>query len=265
MELMDRTYVVTGAASGIGAATARYCRALGGRVIACDLHGADVVADLTSAEGRAALVEGVTRLSEGRIDAIVANAGGGPPETSISLNFFGAVATLEGLRPLLKTSSAPRAVAVSSVAALQSPISTLVEACLKMDEAAAIAAARDRERSGKAKSSRRECAAGRCASGFESLRHRQICPAALVPKSGGQTRVGRRRDSAECDWARFFRHAGRRPRPVGSQLARCDGAARAVARSLPRPSRRSCGRASLVRERGELPDDGADSLYRRRH
>ena len=143
MELMDRTYVVTGAASGIGAATARYCRARGGRVIACDLHGADVVADLTSAEGRAALVEGVTRLSEGRIDAIVANAGGGPPETSISLNFFGAVATLEGLRPLLKTSSAPRAVAVSSVAALQSPISTLVEACLKIDEAAAIAAARD--------------------------------------------------------------------------------------------------------------------------
>jgi hypothetical protein len=51
---------------------------------------------LTTAKGRAALVGGVTRLSEGRIDAIVANAGGGPPETSVSLNFFGAVATLEG-------------------------------------------------------------------------------------------------------------------------------------------------------------------------
>jgi NAD(P)-dependent dehydrogenase (short-subunit alcohol dehydrogenase family) len=139
---MDRTYVVTGAASGIGAATARYCRERG-RVIACDLHDADVIADLTTAEGRAALVDGVTRLSEGRIDAIVANAGGGPPETSLSLNFFGAVATLEGLRPLLKASSAPRAVAVSSVAALHSPISTLAEACLNMDEAAAVAAARD--------------------------------------------------------------------------------------------------------------------------
>lgn len=92
-EPMDRTYVVTGAASGIGAATARYCRGRGGRVIACDLHGADVVADLTTVEARAALVDGVTRLSEGRIDAIVANAGGGPPETSLSLNFFGAVAT----------------------------------------------------------------------------------------------------------------------------------------------------------------------------
>ncbi|MBV9874081.1 MAG: SDR family oxidoreductase [Verrucomicrobia bacterium] len=135
--------MITGAASGIGAATARYCRDRGDRVIACDLHDADVIADLTTTKGRAVLVDEVARLSEGRIDAIVANAGGGPPETSVSLNFFGAVSTLEGLRPLLKTSSAPRAVAVSSVAALQSPISALVEACLKMDEAAAVATARD--------------------------------------------------------------------------------------------------------------------------
>ena len=138
---MDRITVVTGAASGIGAATARYLRERGGRVIACDLHHADVVADLTNAEGRAALIDGVTRLSGGRIHAIIANAGGGPPETSLSLNFFGAVATLEGLRPLLEASAAPRAVAVSSVASLRRPPPALVEACLRMDEPAAIAAA----------------------------------------------------------------------------------------------------------------------------
>jgi NAD(P)-dependent dehydrogenase (short-subunit alcohol dehydrogenase family) len=146
---MRRTYVVTGAASGIGAATKRYVRERGGRVITCDLRNADVIADLTTSEGRAALVDGVTRLSEGHIDAIVANAGGGPPETSPSLNFFGAVATLEGLRPLLDTSPAPRAVAVSSVAALRPPIPALIEACLNMDEAAATAAARDRTAAGK--------------------------------------------------------------------------------------------------------------------
>jgi NAD(P)-dependent dehydrogenase (short-subunit alcohol dehydrogenase family) len=139
---VDRTYVVTGAASGIGAATARCLRERAGRVIACDLHHADVIADLTTVEGRAALVDGVTRLSGGRIDAIVANAGGGPPETSLSLNFFGAVATLEGLRPLLAASAAPRAVAVSSVASLRQPYPQLVEACLGMDEPAAIAAAK---------------------------------------------------------------------------------------------------------------------------
>ena len=131
---MDRTYVVTGAASGIGAATAAYLRERGDRVIACDLHNADVIADLATIEGRAALVEGVKRISGGRIDAIVANAGGGPPQTSLSLNFFGAVATLEGLRPLLAESPAPRAVAVSSIASFSPVEPAIVEACLALDE-----------------------------------------------------------------------------------------------------------------------------------
>lgn len=139
---MDRTTVVTGAASGIGAATVRYLRERGGNVIACDLHHADVIANLATAEGRSALIEGVSRLSGGAIDAIIANAGGGPPETSIQLNFFGAVATLEGLRPLLANSPAPRAVAVSSVASLRPHNTSIFEACLRLDEPAALAAAR---------------------------------------------------------------------------------------------------------------------------
>jgi len=146
---MDRTYVVTGAASGIGAATAHFLRQRGGRVIACDRHDADVVADLTNSEGRAALVAGVTHLSGGRIDAIVANAGGGPPETMLALNFFGAVATLEGLRPLLDGSTAPRAVMVSSTSSLGPTDPGLVEACLASNEGAAIAAAKLMLASGK--------------------------------------------------------------------------------------------------------------------
>ena len=51
-----RTYAVTGAASGIGAAIVRSLRERGGRVIACDLGDADVVGDLTTGEGRSALV-----------------------------------------------------------------------------------------------------------------------------------------------------------------------------------------------------------------
>ncbi|MEZ5313887.1 MAG: SDR family NAD(P)-dependent oxidoreductase [Thermoanaerobaculia bacterium] len=139
---MQRIVVVTGAASGIGAATASHLRELGIRVIGADLRDADVVADLTTAAGRAALVEGVGRLSDGRIDGIVANAGGGPVETSVQLNYFGAVATVEGLRPFLRLSPDPRAVAVSSIGSLFAFREDLVEACLSGDEERAIAIAR---------------------------------------------------------------------------------------------------------------------------
>jgi len=138
---MDRTYAVTGSASGIGAATTAQLRARGARVITCDLREADVRGDLATESGRAALVDGVARACGGRLDGIVANAGGGPPETMLSLNFFGAVATAEGLRPFLETSAAPRAVVISSVASLGPVDPPLVEACLRGDEAAAVAAA----------------------------------------------------------------------------------------------------------------------------
>jgi len=82
-------------------------------------------------------VEGVTRLTGGRIDAIVANAGGGPAETMLALNFFGAVATLEGLRPLLASSSAPRAAMVSSISSLSPSAPALVDSCLAQDETTA--------------------------------------------------------------------------------------------------------------------------------
>jgi len=139
----DRTYAVTGAASGIGAATAQRLREGGARVIACDLHDADVIADLTTADGRTALAEGVARLCGGRLDGVVANAGGGMPDVHLALNFFGAVATLEGLRPLLGQSPAPRAVATSSIACLRTPDPKVLDACLAMDESAAVAAGRE--------------------------------------------------------------------------------------------------------------------------
>ena len=139
----NRTYVVTGAASGIGAATTAYLRAHGGRVITCDLHEADVVGDLATPEGRSAMIEGVRRASAGSVDAVIANAGGGPVDTMLSLNFFGAIATLEGVRPLLESSRAPRAVSVSSISSLAPPDKGLLEACLSLDEPRALAVARE--------------------------------------------------------------------------------------------------------------------------
>ncbi len=139
---MNRVCVVTGAASGIGAATASYLRERGARVITSDLRDADVIADLTTAEGRAAFIEGIVSRSDGKVDAVIANAGGGPVETSVQLNFFGAIATLEGLRPLLSRSATPRAVAVSSIGSLFASRMDLVDACLRGSEATAQVVAR---------------------------------------------------------------------------------------------------------------------------
>lgn len=139
---MTRTYVVTGSAAGIGRATVELLTRQGHRVIDVDLHDATITADLMSAAGRNAMVAAVREESGGTIDAIVANAGtNSGPEACVRVNFFGAVATLEGLRPLLLGSSAPRAVATCSCSVINAFEPTVVEACLAGDEEAAVAAA----------------------------------------------------------------------------------------------------------------------------
>ncbi|MBG6057658.1 NAD(P)-dependent dehydrogenase (short-subunit alcohol dehydrogenase family) [Cryobacterium sp. MP_M5] len=136
---MPRTSVVTGAASGIGKATCDLLREHGQQVIGVDLHDADVTVDLATASGRATLLGEVTALSGGSIDAVLAVAGSAAPvAVTAAVNFFGTVATLETLRPLLLSSPAPRAVAVSSMAALFEPDDTLLAAFLEGDEERAL-------------------------------------------------------------------------------------------------------------------------------
>ncbi|WP_028047290.1 SDR family oxidoreductase [Cellulomonas sp. URHE0023] len=134
-----RTVVVTGAASGIGKATKELLEDRGQRVIGVDIQESDVVVDLTTPAGRLELVDKVGELSGGTIDGIAAIAGrinSGSPD--IAVNYFGAVATLEGLRPLLAGSSAPRAVVTSSMASLLPHDDELVDLCLANDEHAAL-------------------------------------------------------------------------------------------------------------------------------
>ena len=139
---MSRTYVVTGAASGIGAATADLLAATDAKVIRCDLREGDITADLSTPEGRDALVAGVREATGGVVDGVVAVAGVGAPDAvTVRLNFFGAVSTLEALRPMLAASSAPRAAVVSSLASIMPIDEAIVAACLAGDEAAAVAAA----------------------------------------------------------------------------------------------------------------------------
>jgi NAD(P)-dependent dehydrogenase (short-subunit alcohol dehydrogenase family) len=132
---MARKYVVTGAASGIGKALTEQLRSEGHTVFGVDLRGADVTVDLTTADGRTNLVDRVTELSGGMIDAIVAVAGlAAPIPATAGVNYFGAIATLEGLRPLLAGSEAPRAAVVASLAALEPVDGPLHDALVAGDE-----------------------------------------------------------------------------------------------------------------------------------
>ncbi|MGC4175056.1 SDR family oxidoreductase [Demequina sp.] len=139
---MTRTYVVTGSASGIGKATADLLASQGHRVIGVDIHDADIVVDLTTESGRASMTERVRELSGGRIDAIIAVAGLATPSVeTVGVNYFGMVATLERLRPMLDESDAPRAVGVASMASLMPVDDELVEDLVANNEPAALARA----------------------------------------------------------------------------------------------------------------------------
>ena len=139
---MTRTVCVSGAASGIARALAEQLRAEGHRVISVDQRDADVVADLSTADGRASAVDGVLDACNGRLDGLAALAGVGPQvgaAAQASVNFFGAKALLEGLRPALALGEAPAAIVASSVAATIAPYDeAVVDACLADDEGAAV-------------------------------------------------------------------------------------------------------------------------------
>jgi NAD(P)-dependent dehydrogenase (short-subunit alcohol dehydrogenase family) len=142
------TIAITGSASGIGAAAAAHLTAAGHRVIGVDLKDADVNADLGSAAGRAEAIARVTELSVGVLDGFVPFAGlaaatGRPGGLLVSVNYFGAIALLEGLRPALKASGGASAVLISSNSTTCQPNwpADLAKACLGGDEDAARAMA----------------------------------------------------------------------------------------------------------------------------
>lgn len=130
------TTVVTGSASGIGAATVVALREAGHQVIGVDLRDADIVADLSTVQGRRYAVDAALRRCSGGLDGLVTCAGLGPqvddPGRIVAVNYLGAVVLLDGLFRALRAGSAPAAVAVSSVASAHltwetNPIATAVD------------------------------------------------------------------------------------------------------------------------------------------
>lgn len=139
---MARTTVVTGSASGIGAATARLLTDRGQKVVGVDRHRADVVADLSTRVGRDTAISAAIELAGGSIDAVIACAGTSSlTPLAVQVNYFGVVDLLDGLRSTLAKSWAPRVCVVSSVTAMHAGEADVLAACRDRDEARAVALA----------------------------------------------------------------------------------------------------------------------------
>jgi len=132
-------FAITGAGSGIGAATRARLERAGHAVVGIDLHHAEIIADLSNADGRKAAVAAVLERSQGHLDGLLTAAGVGPPfdaEAMVSINWFGTEALLRGLRVALANSRRGQVVAISSNSTTTMPElpAELIDACLALDE-----------------------------------------------------------------------------------------------------------------------------------
>ncbi len=130
-----RCYVVTGSASGIGAATRRALEVAGARVIGVDRHDADLALDLSDAGQVEQIGARLAALGVHAIDGAVTCAGvsgtTGDPEAIVAVNYFGTTGVLEQLHAFLCRCGSARVVALSSIAMLRKPNAQLYAACVE--------------------------------------------------------------------------------------------------------------------------------------
>jgi len=132
--------VVSGSASGIGAAARPRFEKEGDKVIGIDIKDAEIIADLSTKAGRESAIASVKQYCGGSLDRFVACAGLAtyvrPLSLIPSVNYFGVIDLLDGLFELLKRGRDPAAVAILSNSALWMPPdeSPYVQALLNHDE-----------------------------------------------------------------------------------------------------------------------------------
>ena len=136
------TFAMTGGATGIGAAVREQLGAAGHQVIVVDIKNADIIADLSTAEGRQAAIAGIREKAPDGLDGFVPCAGVGPsvspPSLVTRINYFGTTVLVEALKPLVAKKKGCM-VLLSSNSAPMGCDADYVEKCLSGDEDAATA------------------------------------------------------------------------------------------------------------------------------
>lgn len=114
------TYAITGSASGMGRATAQRLRDNGHTIIGVDIKDADIVADLSTPDGRREAAERVLAASGSRLDGAVLAAGLGPSpgrdrvRRIAQVNYFGVVELLRAWREALAATERAKVAVVAS-------------------------------------------------------------------------------------------------------------------------------------------------------
>ena len=138
-----KTYAMTGGATGIGAALKAQLLADGHEVISVDIKEGDIIADLSTAEGRQTAIDGIRERAPDGLDGFIPCAGLPPVAKPLSLiarvNYFAVIATIEGLKDLVGKKQGSVLLVSSNSAPMVPTDDSFVQACLAGDEEAACA------------------------------------------------------------------------------------------------------------------------------
>ncbi len=128
------TYIMTGGASGIGAATRQLLTDQGDKVVTLDIRNADILADLSDESAREAAIAKV-RQDFPSVNGLITSAGVAShfpePDKILMINYFGTRALVEGLVDTIKPGG--RIIAISSNSAPMCDNESLVTALLDND------------------------------------------------------------------------------------------------------------------------------------
>jgi NAD(P)-dependent dehydrogenase (short-subunit alcohol dehydrogenase family) len=138
---MKKRYAMTGGATGIGAALREQLCAAGHEVISIDIKEGDIIADLSTQEGRDRALAAVRERAADGLDGFIPCAGlppVAPPRIIAAVNYFAAVAMATGLQDLVGKRRGTVLLVSSNSAPMTETSHPLAQAFLAGDEPKAL-------------------------------------------------------------------------------------------------------------------------------